>query len=130
MSIQRWAKRIWLARFSDGADLGEELRALLQCGLRQDQTPDIVLDLGDVSNLSQRSVKLLLRLRRTWRQRGARLRLTGVSDGLWADLLAAGLDRLFRFMPNVPTALVALRLERAQTLHRRFTGPSRRSGTG
>ena len=111
MSIQQWSERIWVAKLGDDPTLSEDLGQLLET-LERPPSPDLVLEMTQVSALNSSHLSKLLKLRKRALDHGARLRLAAPQDSVWATFLTTGLDQVFEFEPDVTTALAALQLGR------------------
>lgn len=100
-----------MAQPSGEAGFAEDLDHLEARLPEAEPAPDLVLDLAGVEHLNSAALARLLKLRRAVTQRGRRLRLTGPSDAVWALFLSTGLDKVFEFAHDTPTALAELQME-------------------
>jgi anti-anti-sigma factor len=113
MSIQNWSDNIVIATLTDEPQFSEEMSLLLQrLPDNSGETPDVIIDLKDVSYLNSSNIAQLLRLRRRVIDAHRRLRLCSVADPVWSMLMVAGLDKLFDFTDDVSTSLASLQITR------------------
>ena len=111
MPIEEWSDKIWLVQLDEEPALSEDLLQVKEKTLGVDKMPDIVLDFSGVSHVNSSNLSQLLRLRKEAIDRNSKLRITGLSDTLWAVFLTTGLDKVFEFAANIPTALAGLQIE-------------------
>lgn len=109
MAIQEWSDRILLVELLAEPHLTEDLNALEERIV--EPVHDVVLNLWQISALNSSSLAQLLRVRRRLIHGGRRLRLCGLSDGVWSVFLATGLDKVFDFAEDVASALASLQLK-------------------
>lgn len=112
MPIQEWSDQIWVAQLGNEPALSEDLLNLKDRAEQTQPTPDMVVDLSGVSQVNSSNLSQLLRLRKLAIDRAAKLRLAGPPDSIWAIFLTTGLDQLFEFAADVPTALAGLQINR------------------
>ena len=113
MPVQRWSDRIWVAHLTGQPEFGSDVDYLLRHTGDDQPHADVVLDLSGIDRINSGDLSHLLRLRKALAAVGSRLRLTAPSDRIWAVFLAAGLDRVFAFQPDTPTALAELQIARS-----------------
>ena len=111
MAIEQWSEDIWLIKLENEPALSEELAQAKDKAQRESKMPNIVLDLSAVTRLNSSNLSQILRLRKEAIDRDAKLRLAGLSDPIWAVFLTTGLDKVFEFAEDIPTALAALQIE-------------------
>lgn len=114
MPIETWSEQIWLVQLGDEPALSEDLFNLAESIHQTRPTPDIVLGLGAVTHMNSSNLSQLLRVRKLAIDHNLKLLLAGPSDGVWAMFLTTGLDKVFEFTPDVPTALATLQVTRKQ----------------
>jgi len=114
MSIERWSHRLWVAHPGPEPNLSDDLGALQQEMSEADPVPDLVLSLEAIDHINSSHLARLLRLRKLSVEHEALLRLAGPRDPVWAVFLTTGLDKLFEFDPDVPTALADLQVRRGE----------------
>lgn len=109
----QWSDSIVVAELEDEPALSEELSALFDRASKAptDKVPSMVLNLARVTYISSSNLAQLLRLRKRLTEASRQIRICCVSDEVWSVLLVTGLDKVFRFSPDVMTALAGLQLE-------------------
>ena len=112
MSIQRWSERIWVVKLADEPALSEDLLTVKAEAEHAAAAPDIVLDLADVRLINSSNLSQLLRLRKVMVDRERRLRLAAMPKPVLAVFLTTGLDKVFEFSADVPTALTQLQMKK------------------
>lgn len=110
MSIQEWSELIWVAQLGNEPSLSEDLTQLKERALAASTAPALVLDLASVTQLNSTNLSQMLRLRKYAVDSETKLLLAGPSDSVWAVFLTTGLDKVFEFMPDVPSALAGLQM--------------------
>ena len=111
MPIQEWSDGIWLITLGDDPGFAEELDLLHERLQRNEIMPDVILDLSGVDHLNSSNLSQLLRLRKMCSDRDRKLRLSSPPDSVWAVFIATGLDKVFEFTPDTPTAIASLQLD-------------------
>jgi len=113
MAIEKWSDQIWLVKLADEPMMSEDLNSVYADVQHTDPaaTPDVVLDLGAVGMVNSSNLSQMLRLRKLMIDRDGRLRIAALRDDLWALFLTTGLDKVFEFSQDVPTALASLQIE-------------------
>ena len=112
MPIQQWSDRIWVVTLADEPALSEDLIGVKDQAESADAMPDIVLDLSCVSQVNSSNLSQLLRIRKAAIDGDARLRLAALPDAIWVVFLTTGLDKVFEFAADVPSALAGLQIEK------------------
>lgn len=110
MPVQKWSDRIWVVTLASDPVLSEDLGYLHEQAASHGEMPDIVLDLAGVDEIQSKHLSSLLRLREHAVSRDTRLRLVGPKDHVWAVFLTTGLDKVFQFVEDTPTALAQLQM--------------------
>ena len=110
MPIQRWSERIWVASLGDEPALSEDLINLKEQASSQQDPPHLVLDLTAVTQVNSTNLSQMLRLRKLAIDQQVKLLLVGPSDGIWAVFLTTGLDKVFKFVSDIPTALASVQI--------------------
>ena len=110
MSIQKWSDNIWVIRLNEDPAFTEDLDQLSEQSLGPDRFPHLVLDFSAVESVCSSNLSALLRLRKNVIDRNAQLRLTSPTDSVWAVFLTTGLDKVFQFTHDTPTALAELQI--------------------
>lgn len=112
MPIQDWSDDIMLVKLGPEPELTEELTAAHDLLRRNARSRHVVMDFAQVLHLNSSNLSQVLRIRKVVIDRDAKLRLAAMPDRLWAVFLTTGLDKVFDFAPDVPTALASLQLGR------------------
>ncbi len=108
MPIEKWSETVAVVRLSDGPPFAEDLVSLEQT-LAQRRL-DSVLDFSGVDYINSSDIARLLKVRQQVVTAEGRLVLCGISTRIWSTFLVTGLDKVFEFSDNVPTALATLQL--------------------
>lgn len=110
MPIEAWSDRIWIVTLSPEPALSDDLHAARDRAQVATVAPHLVVDLASVKELNSSNLSQLLRLRKVAIERESKLRLAAPSDTVWALFLTTGLEKVFDFAPDVPTALAGLQM--------------------
>jgi len=105
MPVEKWSDTIVVAHLSDDPQFTDDVLAVEAAGAR-----DAVLDFAGVRMVNSSNLARLLKLRKVADGRAGRLLLCSVSTQVWGAFLVTGLDKLFEFSDNVPTALATLQM--------------------
>ena len=110
MPIQQWSEGILLVDLADEPQFTDDLQSL---GDRIDTRGPacIVLNMSGLSHISSSNITALLRIRRKLAAAHKRMRICCVPDLVWGVILVMGLETVFDFSPDVPSALASLQLE-------------------
>jgi len=108
MPLERWSDRVVVVHLADDPTFTDDLMTF--DGLIG---ADLVLDFGAVRHINSTNLGRLLRLRKQAGAEGMKLVLCSVSDHVWGTFLTTGLDCLFEFSDNVPTALATLQMNQS-----------------
>ena len=115
MPLQDWSESTLIAEMNDEPLFSEDFDALMRRLESADgDTPDVIVNLLDVSRLNSSNLSQLLRLRKTLIGRDRRLRICSVGHSVWEVLLVTGLDQLFSFTDDIATSLASLQIESPQ----------------
>lgn len=112
MAIE-WSEDIVICDLGDEPELSEELQDL-HTRLRETEdgkAPNVVLDLSGISYLNSSNIAQMLRLRKVLVENDRKLKLCAVADAVWSIMLLTGLDKVFQFAPDKPTAIASLQIE-------------------
>lgn len=110
MPLSDWSENVILGEMADEPVLREDLEALFARIESAESSFHVVLDMRGVTYLNSSNLAQLLQLRKGVIANHGSLHLCGVRDAVWSVLLMTGLDRLFKFTDDVPTALAAAQL--------------------
>lgn len=111
MPIEEWSDKIWLVQLDNEPALSDDLLLTKEKVSRAKPMPDLVIDFSSVTHINSSNLSQLLRLRKEAIDRDSRLRITGLSDQIWAVFLTTGLDKVFDFASDLPTALAGLQID-------------------
>ena len=111
MPIQAWSDRIWVLTLADEPALSEELTNAAELASKAESPPEVVVNFSAVTRVGSVNLSQLLALRKVSVRRGARVKIAGVVDAVWVVFLTTGLDKVFDFTPDVPSALAALQID-------------------
>ena len=122
MPLTDWSERIIIVELFDEPALSEDLEGICQRLDALDaapvarraavdgEAPDVILNMQGVTYLNSSNIAQLLRLRKKLILLKTRLRVCCVNDSVWSLMLSTGLDAVFTFNDDVPTALASLQL--------------------
>ncbi len=111
MPIQTWSDRIWVITLGNEPAMSEDLVNAAELARKAETQPEVVVDFSAVTHVNSVNLSQLLKLRQLSVKRGARLKLAALADGVWVAFLTTGLDKVFDFTQDVPSALAALQLD-------------------
>jgi anti-anti-sigma factor len=131
MPIEQWSERVRVVHladdplFTDDMQLIESQCAPASAGTASHSLPapaasahssngpcgDLVLDFGAVHFVNSSNIARMLRLRKLMHARAAKLILCSIPTTVWGTFLVTGLDKVFEFSDDVPTALASLQLK-------------------
>lgn len=106
MPIEKWSDRVVVVHLADDPQLTDDFDALDQAI----EPADVVLDFGAVRYMNSSNISKLLNLRRKMLLAERKLVLCNVTTQVWGILLVPGLDKIFQFSDNVPTALATVQM--------------------
>ena len=104
------SEKIWIAKLSDEPAMSEDLTNLREQAKESVLVPHMVLDFTGVERIVSTNLSQLLRLRKLTAEHDARMCLANPDDSVWAIFLTTGLDKVFEFAEDVPTALADLQI--------------------
>lgn len=108
MPLEKWSDNVNVVRLADDPQFTDDLLSLeAQIAARP---VDAVLDFSSVHFINSSNIARLLRLRKQMITREKRLVICSVSTQVWGTFLVTGLDKVFEFSENVPTALATLQI--------------------
>jgi anti-anti-sigma factor len=109
MPLEKWSENTVVVHLADDPQFTDDVEGVEQCLTAQGRC-DAVLDFGSVRFINSSNIARLLRLRNQMVQQDNRLVLCNVSTQVWSSFLITGLDKVFTFSDNVPTALATLQI--------------------
>ena len=107
MPIEKWSDKIVVVHLGDDPQFTEDLQSLAG-PVRQNAS--IVLNFGGVRYINSSNISRLLKIRKELMNTDARLILCALNTQVWGVILTTGLDKIFEFSDNVPTALATLQI--------------------
>jgi anti-anti-sigma factor len=110
MAIQKWSESIWILDPVTEPTVADELLSLATMLRGASEPPHVLIDLGGVKHINSSNLSQLLRLRRQQAEADRRLIITGTSNAVWSVFMTTGLDKLFDFVEDKPTALASMQL--------------------
>ncbi len=113
MPVEKWSDTVAVAHLADDPQFTEDVLGIedsLDAGSK-----DVVLDFAAVHFLNSSNLARLLKLRKLMSSQDRRLVLCSISTQLWGAFLVTGLDKVFDFSDNVPTALATLQIRSGKT---------------
>ncbi len=108
MPVEKWSDTVLVAHLADDPQFSDDILSVedsIETGVR-----DAVLDFAAVQFLNSSNLARLLKLRKQMTTGDRRLMLCSISNKVWGAFLVTGLDKIFQFSDNVPTALATLQL--------------------
>jgi anti-anti-sigma factor len=109
MPIEKWSERVSVVHLADDPQFSDDF-ASIEAEAAGGTSQDIVLDFTAVHFINSSNIARLLKLRQGMRSRERKLILCGISTQVWGAFLVTGLDKIFEFSDNVPTALATLQM--------------------
>ena len=108
MPIENWSDDVTVVHLADDPQFTDDLEAL-EHRLVQGKS-DVVLDFASVHFINSSNLARLLKLRKKMNVNGSKLVFCNVTTQVWGAFLVTGLDKVFEFSDNVPTALATIQL--------------------
>lgn len=112
MAIE-WSDEIVICDLREEPELSDELQDLYAKlrGTPDEKLPHVVLDLSGLTYLNSSNIAQVLRLRKVLVEGDRKLKLCSVEDAVWSIMLLTGLDKVFQYAPDKPTAIASLQLD-------------------
>ena len=108
MPVEKWSDTVVVAHLADDPQFTEDLLSIEDATVSGKR--DVVLDFGAVHFVNSSNLARMLKLRKTIFSADRRLMLCSISTQVWGTFLVTGLDKVFQFSDNVPTALATLQM--------------------
>lgn len=108
MPVEKWSETVVVAHMADDPQFTEDvvsIEADIEGGVK-----DAVLDFAAVHFVNSSNLARLLKLRKMVASAHGRMLLCSISNQVWSAFLVTGLDKVFEFSDNVPTALATLQM--------------------
>ena len=112
MPLEKWSDSTVVVHLADDPQFTDDVEGVEQLLANQagQGKCDAVLDFGSVRFVNSSNIARLLRLRNRMSQQDNRLVLCNLTTQVWGAFLVTGLDKVFTFSDNVPTALATLQI--------------------
>ena len=110
MPLEKWSENTLVVHLADDPQFTDDLQSVEEHLAAAQGRCDAVLDFGSVKFVNSSNIARLLRLRNRMAQRDNRLVLCNLGTQVWSAFLITGLDKVFTFSDNVPTALATLQI--------------------
>jgi anti-anti-sigma factor len=108
MPVEKWSDNVAVAHLADDPQFSEDLLSIEESG--SVSKLDVVLDFAAVHFVNSSNLARLLKLRTNMLSGNRRLVLCSIPTPVWGTFLVTGLDKVFEFSDNVPTALATLQM--------------------
>jgi anti-anti-sigma factor len=108
MPVEKWSDSIVLAHLSSDPQFSEEIETAMAL---LPPCTSAVLDFSAVHFVNSSNIAELLRFRRLVESRNGKLVLCKIGKSIWSTFLITGLDKIFEFSDDVPTALATIQLK-------------------
>lgn len=108
MPVEKWSDQVVVAHLADDPQFTDDLQSIEDANSTGHK--DIVLDFAAVHYVNSSNLSRLLKLRKAMIGSDHRLVICSVSTQVWGTFLVTGLDKVFEFSDNVPTALATLQM--------------------
>src|ERR1700733_6135490 len=109
MPVEKWSENVAVAHLADDPQFTEDLQSIDDSSSARGRG-NVVLDFAAVHYVNSSNLARLLKLRKNMLADNCRLVLCSISTQVWGTFLVTGLDKVFEFSDNVPTALATLQL--------------------
>lgn len=110
MPIQQWSEDILVVDLADEPEFNDDVQMVIdRAGLPGGS--HVVINMSNLTTVNSSNLAALLRLRQKCVAQNRRLQLTTITDVVWGIILTTGLDKVFEFTADVPTALAKLQLD-------------------
>jgi anti-anti-sigma factor len=108
MSVENWSKTNVLAHLGSDPQFSDELETIIG---KVPPAKSVVLDFAAVHFVNSSNIALLLRLRHRIVEQSGKMVLCNIAKAIWSTFLITGLDKIFEFNEDVPTALAGIQVE-------------------
>ncbi len=108
MPVEKWSDDVVVVHLADDPQFTDDLQSLEAQVMGKKL--NVVLDFASVHFVNSSNIAKILKLRKLIAAAAARLVLCNVGTQVWSVFLITGLDKLFDFSDNVPTALATLQM--------------------
>ena len=109
MSIESWSDQILVVELQNDPAFTDDMTATIdQVAERKDVS--VVLNLSGIGYLNSSNIAKLLKLRKSLISNAQRLILCGIDTNVWGLFLVTGLEKVFEFADDLPTALATVQI--------------------
>lgn len=108
MSIEENAG-VCVAVVGQEPNLTDELASLKEYFSEADPKPHVIIDMTEIKAIDSSNLSQLLRLRKQVADAGVSLYIVSVRDPIWNVIITTGLDRLFKFAPDIDAATAEIK---------------------
>jgi len=108
MAVEKWSKTIVLAHLGSDPQFSDEIDSIMSM---IPPSTSAVLDFAAVHFVNSSNIAELLRLRHRIAEGDGKLILCNIAKSIWSTFLITGLDKIFEFGEDVPTALAAIQMK-------------------
>ena len=105
MPIEKWSDGVVVVHLADDPQFSDDVDQL-----DSDATNDAVIDFGAVQFVNSSNIAKLLKLRKKMNSAGRRMVMCNLTTQVWGTFLITGLDKIFEFSDDVPTALASVQM--------------------
>jgi anti-anti-sigma factor len=109
MPVEKWSETVAVVHLADDPQFTEDLQSI-EDPVGGSAKRDVVLDFAAVHFVNSSNLARLLKLRKNMINENRRLVLCSIPTAVWGTFLITGLDKVFEFSDNVPTALATLQM--------------------
>jgi anti-anti-sigma factor len=109
VGIENWSESIILVNLAPEPQMSEELRTVIEISEDRGEC-DVVIDFSGVEIITSSSIAKLLKLRKTLKDKGHRLVLSGLSIQTKGVFMVTGLENAFDFVDDQFVALASLQM--------------------
>jgi anti-anti-sigma factor len=106
MPIEKWSDGVVVVHLADDPQFSDDIDQL-DSGAA---SSDAVIDFGAVGFVNSSNIARLLKLRKKMNSAGRRMVMCNLSTQVWGTFLITGLDKIFEFSDDVPTALASVQM--------------------
>jgi anti-anti-sigma factor len=107
MPIEQWSDFVAVVHLADDPQFSEDMEAAAGLGA---PCLNRILDFSAVHFVNSSNIAALLTLRKQVHEQNGKLVLCNVVNQILATFLVTGLDKVFEFSEDVPTALATLQM--------------------
>jgi anti-anti-sigma factor len=106
MPIEKWSDGVVVVHLADDPQFSDDVDQLDATAASN----DAVIDFGAVGFVNSSNIARLLKLRKKMNSAGRRMVMCNLSTQVCGTFLITGLDKIFEFSDDVPTALASVQM--------------------